>query len=79
MEQKNSPKANLQNFLIKELGSIEAAKRFVEEYKEIGIDVGNGDTIRFLSENNELLFTMVTYQQMGILHKMLELINKLKR
>ncbi len=79
----NNPQRSLQQFLLAPtpngLGlTIEQAKRMVYEWKEFGIDMSKGDVIHKLVEHNEVLLTMATYSNFGMLRKILEVKNTLQ-
>ena len=79
----NNPQQSIQKFLLAPLPdglglTIEQAKTMVYEWKEFGVDMSNGNTIHKLVEHNEVLLTMATYSNFGMLRKILEVKNTLQ-
>ena len=73
-----NPQVSLQRLLVDEVG-LEQAKRVVQDWKSLGIDMGNGNIIHKLAEHNEILLSMISLSNFGIttkIIKILETINK---
>ena len=69
-----NPQQSLQKFLLAPIPhgaglTIEQAKRMVMEWKELGVDLSNGNTIHQLVANNEILLTMASLSNFGITSK----------
>lgn len=73
-----SPKEIMTSFLIKELGSKNLVKDFVETYRVFGINVGDIRTINYLAENNEVFLSMISLYQFGVARKLADIIKKIK-
>lgn len=69
-----SPRKKIQELIVKEIG-IEGRRRLVEDCKALGIDLGDGRTIQKLADKNEILFTLISWGNFGILSK----ITKIKK
>jgi len=65
-----SPQQQVQEYLIATIG-VEAAKRMVIEWKQLGVDMKDGNVIRQLSEHPELMETMGMLSNLGFLAKIL--------
>lgn len=66
----SSPQQKLQEYLVNEIG-LEASKRMVKEWKELGCDLSNGNNIKIVSEQPELVTTMAMLSNLGFLEKIL--------
>ncbi len=68
----NNPQQSIQKLLVDEVG-LSQAKRMVQEYRELGIDMSNGSVIHVLAERNDLLLSMISLSNFGIIAKVLYL------
>ena len=71
-------KKALEAFLIQELKEAYHVKSFVKEWRELGIDVGDVRVIDKLLIQNELLVSMISLYNWGLINKVLELKQTLK-
>ena len=74
----NNPQLSLQRLLVDEVG-MEQAKRVVQEWKALGIDMGNGNTIHRLAEHNEILLSMISLSNFGITTKILKILETINQ
>ncbi len=65
-----TPQQKLQSYLVNEIG-LEASKRMVAEWSELGVDMKDGNIIRQLADTPELITTMAMLSNLGFLEKIL--------
>jgi len=76
-------KQHLAKALMAQLDDKEKVKEFVSLVKEFGFyDLTSEEDVKLLNGHGELLITLVTYYQLGLLSKMMEVkikLNKLRK
>ena len=73
-------KQSLAKVLVRELGDSSAVKDFVAITGEFGFyDFTSEEDVKLLNGKGELLITLITYYQLGLLSKMMEVKNKLNK
>jgi len=71
-------KRRLGSQLTKYLGSKEKVKVFARECKDVGLNLGNYETIKLIAKNPEWFQVLISYSELGLLPRLGSAINKLK-